>query len=120
MPASHVEPTSSALQTCQPSRIFGDNPGNLTSLPEYCCRIFFTSRSMRCVIVVRARNFKINSNSIYTHYVFDSALYVFDSALYLCPARDVKLEKRLDVCAQGKRASKITLSRTHDIRAALL
>ena len=39
---------------------------------------------------------------------------MFDSALYLCPARDVKLEKHLDVCAQGKRASKITLSRTHD------
>ena len=30
--------------------------------------------------------------------------YVFDSALYLCPALDVKVEKRLDVCAQGKRA----------------
>ena len=36
---------------------------------------------------------------------------MFDSALYLCPVRDIKLEKRLDVCEQGKRASKITLSR---------
>ena len=27
---------------------------------------------------------------------------MFDSALYLCPARDVKVEKRMDVCAQGK------------------
>ena len=39
---------------------------------------------------------------------------MFDSALYLGPARDVKLEKRLDVCAQGKRSSKITLSHTQD------
>ena len=48
---------------------------------------------------------------------------MFDSALYLCPAWGVKLEKRLDVCTQGKRSSKITLSvyhtRTINIRAHL-
>ena len=39
--------------------------------------------------------------------------YMFDSALYLCPAWGVKLEKCLDVSAQGKRSSKITLSVYH-------
>ena len=84
-------------------RKFDFTPGILLHNPR-----FFTSRSMRCVIVVRVRDFKI---SIHTY-----TYYVFDSALYLCPARDVKVEKRLDVCTcrQGKRASKITLSRTHE------
>ena len=44
------ETATGSLQTCQPSRIFRDNPGNFTSLPD-----FFTSRSMRCVIVVKQR-----------------------------------------------------------------
>ena len=61
------------------------------------------------MIVVRARDFKINSNRmrIYTH-------TRTTSSLYLGPARDVNLEKRQDVCVHTKRVSKITLSRTHD------
>ena len=64
---------------------------------------------MRRVVVDRARDFKINSNSIHAY-----TYYVLDSSLYLGPTWDVKLERRLDVCAQSKRASKITLSHTHD------
>ena len=57
--------------------------------------------SRRCEGVT-TRDCKINSTStcIYTriHVLY---CYVLDSALYLGPAWDVKLQKRLDVCAHG-------------------
>ena len=69
------------------------------------------SRSMRCVIVVRARDFKI-SIRIYTH--------TRTTCSYLCPAWGVKLEKRLDVCAHGKRASlSVYHGRTINIQGAV-
>ena len=114
----------SIRQTCQPSRIFRDSPGNLTSLPESRNTValsrIFTSRSMRCVIVVRARDLKI-SIRIYTHTRTTCSIL---PCVCMCPAWGVKLEKRLDVCAHGKRASKITLSvyhaRTINIRAVIM
>ena len=97
--SSGLRPRDSAsetTQTCQPSQKFDFTPG----VPEYCCIIpdFFTSRSMRCVIVVRVRDFKINSNSIRIHTHTRTAC----SILYLCPARDVKVEKRM--CVHKARA----------------
>ena len=89
-------------QLCRPANSPGfsgtiQSPGILLHNPGFNLR-----RAQCVVIVVRARDLP------YTH------IHVFDSAQYLGPARDVKLEKRLDVCAQGKRASKITLLRTDD------
>ena len=71
---------------------------------------YYVFGSALYVIVVRARDFKISTCiRIYTHTCTTCSILPC-IYMYLCPARDVKLEKRLDVCAQGKRASKITLS----------